>query len=311
MTKQAVKYNLYLTAFYFLKMERKKMYNINSKGLLTLQEEEITYIESPNVSRLEKPLYLIIHFTASHANAKSIADFFSKASSKVSAHFTIDFDGSLVQSVPLTKAAWHAGKSRWLNINELNSYSIGIEVCNPGPLDIIERNNDKVYKSWFGKFYYPYQEIIIEEKHPITGELKGWIPFNAKQIETLLNLGEFLYNYFEMIDVLGHDMISLFRKTDPGPCLSTIVYEQIKKELNENDRDPYDYPVKNIRNDIRTSPSENAMVLIPESGIKSTIKHAKIVDRVGYWFELELNRKVNFLERETTRGFVKISDVEY
>jgi N-acetyl-anhydromuramoyl-L-alanine amidase len=47
---------------------------------------------------------------------------------RVSAHFLIRRDGGLVQFVPCTKRAWHAGVSSWKGRPRCNDYSIGIEM---------------------------------------------------------------------------------------------------------------------------------------------------------------------------------------
>jgi AmpD protein len=46
----------------------------------------------------------------------------------VSAHFLIRRDGALIQFVPCTERAWHAGASTWKGRARCNDYSIGIEV---------------------------------------------------------------------------------------------------------------------------------------------------------------------------------------
>ena len=51
---------------------------------------------------------------------------------RVSCHFFIRRDGSLLQFVPVHRRAWHAGKSYWRGITDVNSASIGIELVNPG-----------------------------------------------------------------------------------------------------------------------------------------------------------------------------------
>ena len=51
---------------------------------------------------------------------------------KVSAHFLITRTGELVQFVSTHNRAWHAGKSFWRGITDINSASIGIELVNPG-----------------------------------------------------------------------------------------------------------------------------------------------------------------------------------
>ena len=51
--------------------------------------------------------------------------------SKVSSHFYIK-KMELLNLVPVSYEAWHAGISNWKNYKSLNSSSIGIEITNPG-----------------------------------------------------------------------------------------------------------------------------------------------------------------------------------
>ena len=47
---------------------------------------------------------------------------------KVSAHFLIQRDGAIIQFVPCTKRAWHAGVSSWQGRSACNDFSIGVEL---------------------------------------------------------------------------------------------------------------------------------------------------------------------------------------
>ena len=47
---------------------------------------------------------------------------------KVSSHFFIRRDGSVIQFVPCTQRAWHAGASNWQGQERCNDFSIGIEL---------------------------------------------------------------------------------------------------------------------------------------------------------------------------------------
>lgn len=47
---------------------------------------------------------------------------------RVSAHFFIRRDGALLQFVPCTRRAWHAGLSSWRGRPRCNDYSIGVEL---------------------------------------------------------------------------------------------------------------------------------------------------------------------------------------
>jgi N-acetyl-anhydromuramoyl-L-alanine amidase len=50
------------------------------------------------------------------------------AGMRVSAHFLIRRSGELLQFVPCTKRAWHAGPSSWCGRSRCNDFSIGIEL---------------------------------------------------------------------------------------------------------------------------------------------------------------------------------------
>ncbi|MBF0340247.1 MAG: 1,6-anhydro-N-acetylmuramyl-L-alanine amidase AmpD [Magnetococcales bacterium] len=47
---------------------------------------------------------------------------------RVSAHFLIDRTGELTQYVPVSRRAWHAGKSVWLGREQCNDFSVGVEL---------------------------------------------------------------------------------------------------------------------------------------------------------------------------------------
>ncbi|HSQ80326.1 MAG TPA: 1,6-anhydro-N-acetylmuramyl-L-alanine amidase AmpD [Casimicrobiaceae bacterium] len=47
---------------------------------------------------------------------------------RVSAHFLVRRDGALLQFVPCSRRAWHAGKSSWQDRVRCNDYSVGIEL---------------------------------------------------------------------------------------------------------------------------------------------------------------------------------------
>lgn len=63
----------------------------------------------------------------------------------VSIHQLVKRDGTIVQIVPDTRVAWHAGESSWKGRGECNSYMIGIEICNAG--DGTEAYTDAQYEA--------------------------------------------------------------------------------------------------------------------------------------------------------------------
>lgn len=59
---------------------------------------------------------------------------------RVSAHFFVRRDGSIIQFVPCGKRAWHAGVSSWLGRERCNDFSIGVELegCDTQPFEIAQ-----------------------------------------------------------------------------------------------------------------------------------------------------------------------------
>lgn len=51
---------------------------------------------------------------------------------EVSAHYLIDYDGTVHHLVAEVARAWHAGAGSWRGLDDMNSRSIGIELANDG-----------------------------------------------------------------------------------------------------------------------------------------------------------------------------------
>ncbi len=80
---------------------------------------------------LRKPGFVIIHHTAQDACEKTLKTF-TLPSSKVSAHYVICKDGTVHHMLNDYLRAWQAGVSKWGNMSDINSTSIGIEIDNNG-----------------------------------------------------------------------------------------------------------------------------------------------------------------------------------
>ena len=96
---------------------------------------EIKQLYSPNFDankrNKEKIKYLVFHYTGMK-NEKNALKRLSDHNSKVSSHYFIKKNGSIINLVPDLYISWHAGISFWKNLKRLNKYSIGIEIHNPG-----------------------------------------------------------------------------------------------------------------------------------------------------------------------------------
>jgi N-acetylmuramoyl-L-alanine amidase len=139
---------------------------------------------SPNfniIKRTKKNIkFIIIHYTGMH-NELSALKKLCDIKAKVSAHYFIKKNGSVLNLVPPIYEAWHAGKSSWKGLKSINRYSIGIEIQNSG--------HDNKYEN-----------------------------FSKKQIISLKKLLRYLINKYKinLKNVLGHSDIAPDRKKDPG-----------------------------------------------------------------------------------------------
>ena len=80
-----------------------------------------------------KPDCLILHYTGMET-AQAAENWLCAAESEVSSHYLVHEDGRIVQMVRESDRAWHAGKGSWKGRCDVNSFSIGVEVVNCGPL---------------------------------------------------------------------------------------------------------------------------------------------------------------------------------
>ncbi len=136
---------------------------------------------SPNFDERTMPVsILVLHYTGMPDAAGAIARLTDPAS-KVSSHYIVAEDGQVLRLVAEDKRAWHAGKSHWRGLDNLNSASIGIEIVNPG--------------HEFG--YRPFPEEQIDALIPLVADIVG---------RHAITRG----------NVVGHSDIAPARKQDPG-----------------------------------------------------------------------------------------------
>jgi N-acetylmuramoyl-L-alanine amidase len=175
--------------------------------------EAVTFVGTANQSAGIRPLYLVMHYTAGLGLDGTVA-WLRNPAAKASAHLVIGRDGRIVQMVAFNRRAWHAGISRWGDIEGLNAYAIGIELDNAGRL---QRRGDGAWVHPASGRVLPASEVI-EAQHKAEPRLAGWHAFTAAQLSAAAAVARVLHGRYGFIDVLGHDDIAPGRKVDPGPA---------------------------------------------------------------------------------------------
>ena len=79
-----------------------------------------------------RPDMMLLHYTGMQSSLAALARLREPVEPRVSAHYFVDEDGTIMQLVPEASSAWHAGLASWAGESDINSRSIGIEIVNPG-----------------------------------------------------------------------------------------------------------------------------------------------------------------------------------
>ncbi|QDE41174.1 N-acetylmuramoyl-L-alanine amidase [Luteibacter pinisoli] len=87
---------------------------------------------SPNFNARKAQLIVLHHTSIGNAQASLRVLKTHNSQGEVSAHYLVEMDGRIDQLVDEGNRAWHAGASRWGDMTDLNSSSIGIEIDNDG-----------------------------------------------------------------------------------------------------------------------------------------------------------------------------------
>ncbi len=136
----------------------------------------ITLRPLPFFNERKLPINALVLHSMAHDAAEGIAQL---EELQLSAHYVVDYDGRIFQCVSEDKRAWHAGVSFWRGETDLNSCSIGIEIC-----------------------------------HRSLGQSK----FNRAQIAALIELCRDIIKrrHISPTMIVGHSDIAPERKPDPG-----------------------------------------------------------------------------------------------
>jgi N-acetylmuramoyl-L-alanine amidase len=123
---------------------------------------------------------LILHYTGMQT-AQAAIDRLRDPEAKVSSHYVVDEDGSILRLVPEHLRAFHAGISYWRGRHTLNGTCIGIEIVNPG-------------HEWG---YRPFPPVQMEAVKNLCLDILGRHPIPPRH-------------------VIGHSDVAPNRKQDPG-----------------------------------------------------------------------------------------------
>ena len=136
---------------------------------------------SPNHDRRSRPISMIVLHYTDMLSAEEAIERLCGPAAGVSAHYLVTKAGEVVRMVPEERRAWHAGRSYWRGLTNVNDDSIGIEIDNPG-------------------------------------HSNGYEPFPDAQIDAVVRLVADIKqrHHISRGNVVGHSDVAPARKRDPG-----------------------------------------------------------------------------------------------
>ena len=184
----------------------------------------VAYRRSPNVGGEMTPRAIVLHDTAGDLGEGSIS-WLTDKKSKVSAHFVVKRDGEIAQLANTNIKTWHAGASSWRGKSNLNDWSIGIEIVNPGgPLKSLGNGR---YKGGVEFDTSNNLSLVVRRGMfpPTTGDGRSmrpnnglWLDYSSRQIDAIVEMCQALVAAYPTItEIVTHWQIAPTRKIDTNP----------------------------------------------------------------------------------------------
>lgn len=113
-----------------------------------------------NSGTLDRIKYIVIHYVGATGGAQANCKYYAEADRSASAHYYVDFDGSVWQSVEDRNIAWHCGAKKYVHPECRNGNSLGIEMCVRNKGSQADTSRD-----WY------FEDATVQAAIELTGEL--------------------------------------------------------------------------------------------------------------------------------------------
>lgn len=159
------------------------------------------------------PMIAVVHYTVGLGHRNVAAYMRHPDLEYISAHVLISRSGHVVQMVPFSHVAYHAGPSSYRGRSGCNNFSLGIELENPGP---VIRQPDGSWKTTQGQVW---DGEVVEARHKsgLYPKWTHWAAYSREQVDLCGHICALWKKHYGIIDIVGHDDVAPGRKSDPGP----------------------------------------------------------------------------------------------
>lgn len=242
----------------------------------------------PTESRYAKPNkrnIIVMHYTAGYNASSAINTFLRQKKPRSSAHFVVDVDGTITQMVSTAHIAFHSGGGVYRGKRNVNSFSIGIEIVNPGYHFLAD---DGGYLNWQRK---PVSQSRLKPFPGMTKAYEEWVGSTAywpnypvEQLDAVEKLTRGLLSQYSTItDVVRHKDVDGRRKikVDPGPAFPMLRFRKLVSQREQPDEPVYEAEVTVDKLNVRGGPDVAFEKL--EWGPLGKGDFVQVLDSSGRW----------------------------
>jgi N-acetyl-anhydromuramyl-L-alanine amidase AmpD len=174
----------------------------------------------------KKQIYL--HHTAGNGNPVAVSRWWNSNGDRIATAFVVGEKGSIVQCFSSRHWAYHLGidsqdfSVHGLKYQNLNKLSVGIEVCNWGPLKLKD-----------GK-YYNYVKGVVDPSMVTTLDTpykgnKYWYKYTDAQIESTRQLVEYLCDTYDIPKAYRSEIFAIDKEAFKGTA-GIYTHNSVRKD---------------------------------------------------------------------------------
>jgi len=186
---------------------------------------QIDFPANQYVQEVTEKTQIVLHHSAGWDNARGMFEYWSTNKQRVATAIGITDDGTITQGYSTKYWGWHIGAGH----SNLEKHSIGIEICNWGPLTFKQ-----------GKFYsWAGAEVPREKVQEYDQKFRGSLfyeKYTAQEIESVVKLLEFWHREY---GIPIHYNASMWNVSTAALIGSPGVWTHVSFRDDKSDCHPY------------------------------------------------------------------------
>ena len=143
--------------------------------------------------------YIVIHYVGALGGAKANCQWYAGGNRSASAHYYVDFDGSIWQSVEDKNIAWHCGAKKYVHPECRNANSIGIELCVRNHGSLADTSRDWYFEDKTVMAAIELTKVLMEKYHIAPDHVIRHYDVTGKICPNpfVYNSGKYTWEYFK------------------------------------------------------------------------------------------------------------------